>query len=135
MRQIRSIMIVCSLLNAIICTGQFNEIQVKETWDYMAEKKPYNSSSVGLTDYALQVDPYSVYGYGEALGFACEGYMVIYEVTKDKAYLIHALNRFLVAVAWRKENLRFNNSLNKDGILLWTMAHWTKCELPLKSGQ
>jgi len=61
--------------------------------------------------------------------------MVIYEVTKDKAYLIHALNRFLVAVAWRKENLRFNNSLNKDGILLWTMAHWTKCELPLKSGQ
>ena len=124
MNQIRTIAMIGLLLKQMFCIGQIGDSHIKETWDYTAEKKPYSSTSVGLTDYALQVDPYATYGYGEALGFAEEGYVVMYEVTKDKAYLIHSLNQFLRAIAWRQENFRFNNSLYKDGVLLWAMAHW-----------
>jgi len=68
------IVVLCLLyLLPVLGSGQIDQTHVKETWDYMAEKKPYSSVSFGLTDYALQVDPYSAYGYGEALVFSCEG--------------------------------------------------------------
>ena len=100
------------------------DLPAKEMFDNLGHKVVYNGTYEGIVNYMLYTNPWSGYQYGEQVGPALEGYIRLYETTKDKAYLIKFVNLALKAVAWRKANYRFNDHLYMDGQLLWPIAHF-----------
>jgi hypothetical protein len=62
-----------------------------------------------MVDYIVEnpgANPWNTYLYGEQVGFILEGYLRMYEVTNDKAYLIRFVNLMVRAVAWRSRSKR-----------------------------
>lgn len=100
------------------------EVPAKEQFDKLSHKVVYNGLYDGIINYMLNTNHWSGYQFGEQIGPALEGYVRLYETTKDKAYLIKFVNLALKAVAWHKANYRFNDLLYMDGQLLWPMAHF-----------
>lgn len=116
------------------CPGlcQF-DIPVKEQYDHMAHKEMHGSYA-GVIAYMVDnpaANPWSGYRYGEEVGYFLEGYLRMYETTKDKAYLIRFINLALKAMAWRNSDFFFTGeSVGDDtvpymnGVLLWPIAHF-----------
>lgn len=110
--------------------GQF-ATPVKEQYDHMTHKQPHGAYS-GVISYIVDnSNPWSGYRYGEQVGYFLEGYLRMYETTKDKAYLIRFINLSLTAMAWRNSDFYFTGeSVGDDevpymnGVLLWPMAHF-----------
>lgn len=100
------------------------DMQAKELFDKLGHKVVYHGSYDGIVNYMLYTNPWSDYEYGEQVGPALEGYMRLYETTKDKSYLIKFVNLALKAIAWRKADYRFNDLLYMDGHLIWPLAHF-----------
>ena len=108
-----------------LCIGYAQQnMPIKETFDKLSHKIVYNGTYDGIINYMLSTNAWSGYMYGENIGPTLEGYMRMYETTKDKAYLVKFTNLALRAIAWRKANYRFNNLLYMDGQLLWPMSHF-----------
>ncbi len=100
------------------------DLQAKEMFDKLDHKVVYYGTYDGIVNYMLHTNPWSNYQYGEQIGPTLEGYIRLYETTKDKGYLIKFVNLALKAVAWRQTNYRFNDLLYMDGHLLWPLAHF-----------
>jgi hypothetical protein len=96
----------------------------KEQFDKLGHKVLYNGVHAGIVNYMLNTNPWSGYQFGEQVGPTLEAYLRLYESSNDKAYLVKFVNLALLAIAWRREDYRFNDLLYMDGQLLWPIAHF-----------
>ncbi len=106
---------------------------VKEQYDHMTHKQLFGSYS-GIIAYNVDnpgSNPWSGYRYGEQVGYFLEGYLRMYETTRDKAYLVRFINLALKAMAWRNSDFYFtgesvgdNEVGYMDGVMLWPLAHF-----------
>lgn len=106
-----------AVITAIPLNAQHME-PIKEQYDHVTHKQAFGSYS-GVINYIVEnpgANPWSSYLFGEQVGYFLEGYLRMYETTKDKAYLIRFINLSLKAIAWRKASFLFTQP---------TPAYWT----------
>lgn len=103
-----------------VCSSIGSQAQhpIKEQYDHLCHKQGFGSYT-GVINYIVEdpgANPWSSYLFGEQVGYFLEGYLRMYETTKDKAYLIRFINLSLKAIAWRKASYLFTQP---------TPAYWT----------
>lgn len=124
----RSLLLVILCLNDLFIQAQLS-VRVKEQYDYTTHKLPYGGGAYsGVVSYMTDnpdANPWNTHRFGEEVGGFLEGYLRMYETTKDRAYLIRFINLSIKAIAWRKADYTFSQfeQAYMDGIMARSLAH------------